>query len=124
MNLEIDRSRVGLKVSKFLSPTDYRSLPVCINGQNIEKVNQFVYLGSVVCADCNNKLNVARCINNTKSTVVTSSESENAVLPITDVILTIFIMFSQGIFIAYSSSSLRSVEGGTYHLLHKKATLH
>lgn len=48
-------SRFGLKIntnkSNVLSLTAYCTLPICINWQDIEAVDRFVYLGNVVSAD-------------------------------------------------------------------------
>lgn len=55
LGVERQGTRVGLKINtvniKDLSLTGRSIFPIGTNGQNIEGVNQFVYLGNVVCAD-------------------------------------------------------------------------
>lgn len=46
--------RVGLELNtnktKAFNPTSHNRHSVCINGQNIKGLGQFLYIGSVVCA--------------------------------------------------------------------------
>lgn len=55
VDLEKEAGRVELKINinktKDFSSTDHRTLPIFFIGQNIEGVDQFVYLGGMVSAD-------------------------------------------------------------------------
>lgn len=55
LNLERKASTDGVKIStnktKIVSPMGDCILRICINRQGIENVDEFLYLGCVMCAD-------------------------------------------------------------------------
>lgn len=58
LNLERDASRVRLKINK-IKVLSLTGLSICINGQNIEGVDQSVHSSSVVSTDGDIELNTA-----------------------------------------------------------------
>lgn len=64
LDLEKKASSVGPKINiaktKVYSPTGRSTLPICIIGQNIEDIDQFLYLGYVVSTDGSIELDIAR----------------------------------------------------------------
>lgn len=67
LRLEREANEVGLQITtnqvKVLSQVDC-TRPICINGLNIEVINQFVYLASMVSIDGGTELDIARRIKN------------------------------------------------------------
>lgn len=71
LGLEKEVSRGGLTINpnkiKVVSLTDHRTPPICIYGQKMEGVDQFVCLVIMVSADGGTELDVARRVNSTRS---------------------------------------------------------
>lgn len=67
LNFERGQNIVELKINtnrtKVLSLTSHRILTICINGQIIEVISQFVYFDSILSADDDIDLDVTRRIN-------------------------------------------------------------
>lgn len=56
------------------------ALPICINWQSIEGVDQFEYLGNVAYADGGRELDIGRRIEGAGSALTTLSKIGNAVI--------------------------------------------
>lgn len=69
---EVSRIPMEVHINKTKVPglIANHTLPICIDGRNIEDVDQFVYFGSVISVDGGTKLNIIRPINSTKSAFV------------------------------------------------------
>lgn len=63
----MDIPRINTTKTKVLFLKIHSTLHICINGQNIEGVDQFLYLGIVVSVDGGTELDIARRISNTRS---------------------------------------------------------
>lgn len=78
LGVERQATRDGLKINtvkiKDLSLTGRSIFPIGTNGQNVEGVNQFVYLGSVDSADGSIDFDIIRRSNSVRLTFVVFSK--------------------------------------------------
>lgn len=56
--------------TKVLSMTGHCTLAICINGQNNDGVELFVYLNSVFSVDGGSELDIIRCINTARFVIL------------------------------------------------------